>query len=141
MKEIVGLTGTRNGLTQQQFVWLNLALLGVDELHHGACIGADEAAHNLAAPWTDMTIIIHPPEDERLMMDPSKWLVRGGIHVMSPKPYHDRNRDIVNETQRMLALPDGPERPKGGTWYTVRYAVEVGKPVTICYPDGEVEER
>lgn len=33
------------------------------------------------------------------------------------------------------------ERTQSGTWSTVRYAVKVGKPVTICYPDGRLESR
>lgn len=137
---ILGMTGTRNKLSYEQFVWLNIVVSECGQLHHGACVGADEAAHDAAIP-NDVTIVIHPPEDERLMMPRAKWLQRGGIHVMSPKPYLERNRNIVADTDRMIALPDGPERPNGGTWYTVRYALSVGKGVTICYPDGTVEDR
>jgi len=28
-----------------------------------------------------------------------------------------------------------------GTWATIRYARKVGKPVTIIYPDGEIQEE
>ncbi len=57
------------------------------------------------------------------------------------KEYLERDRDIVDATEALFATPDGPERAKSGTWYTVRYAVKTGKPVYICYPDGFLELR
>lgn len=137
---ILGMTGTRNKLSYEQFVWLHMVVSECGQLHHGACVNADEDAHD-AAVESGAVIVVHPPTDERLMMPKWKWTQRDNIYVMQAKPYLDRNRDIVNDTDRMIALPDGPERPKGGTWYTVRYALQVGKGVTICYPDGTVEDR
>jgi hypothetical protein len=137
---ILGMTGTRNKLTEQQRSWLKRAVAACGQLHHGACVNADEEAHD-AADESDKAIVVHPPTDERLMMPSWKWSQRACIYVMPAKPYLERNRDIVNDTDRMIALPDGPEKPKGGTWYTVRYALEIGKGVTICYPDGTVEDR
>lgn len=136
----LGMTGTRNPLSAEQSAWLKQVVANCGQLHHGACVNADEAAHD-AAIESDAVIVVHPPTDERLMMPKWKWSQRGCIYVMPAKPYLERNRDIVNDTDRMIALPDGPERPNGGTWYTVRYALEVGKSVTICYPDGRVEDR
>lgn len=138
---ILGVTGTRNPITDAQRKWMRDVIANVGQLHHGACVGADEESHD-AAVLSDTTIVIHPPTDERLMMPRSKWFVRGGIHVMSAKPYLERNRAIVNDSDRMIALPDGPERWTGGTWYTVHYALEkAGKSVTICYPDGTIDDR
>lgn len=137
---ILGMTGTRNELTYEQFVWLSLVVNDCGQLHHGACVGADETAHDIAVQ-SGAVIVVHPPTDERLMMPSYKWSERECIYVMQAKPYLERNRDIVADTDRMIALPDGPERPTGGTWYTVRHALSVGKGVTICYPDGAVEDQ
>lgn len=138
---ILGMTGTRNPITDEQRKWLRDVVSRCGQLNHGACVGADEAAHDAAIPF-DVTIVVHPPTDQKLMMPAQKWLARPNIHVYSAKPYLERNRNIVLASDRMIALPDGPERWQGGTWYTVHYALEqAGKGVTICYPDGTVEDR
>lgn len=137
---ILGMTGTRNPITTQQRDWLRSVLENCGQLHHGACVNADEEAHDIAVGF-DTTIVVHPPSDQRLMMPSWKWFQRGGIYVMSPKPFLVRNRHIVADTERLIAIPDGPERETGGTWYTVRHALKSGKGVTICYPDGRVEDR
>lgn len=132
-----GFTGTRNPITGEQYDWLWKELHETDysEWHHGACVGADEASHYAA--WNaGLSIVVHPPENDRLRMlyDPrATWL--------PAKPYLVRNRDIVDATDWLIALPDGPERQQSGTWSTVRYAVKIGRPVTICYPDGRIESR
>lgn len=53
----------------------------------------------------------------------------------------DRNRDIVEAAEVLIACPDGPERQRSGTWATIRHALRVGKPVVIVWPDGRVERR
>ena len=135
-----GFTGTRNPITEVQSNWLWKELHETDysEWHHGACVGADEASHHaaLSAGIAGEALVVHPPENDRLRMlyDPKAlWL--------PAKPYLVRNRDIVDASDWLIALPDGPERPQSGTWSTVRYAQRVHKPVTICYPDGSLESR
>lgn len=137
---LLGMTGTRNAITEQQRDWLHKVLRRRPELHHGACVGADEEAHDIASAL-HCRIVVHPPIDERLMMPAWKWSQRDGIYIMPAKDYLQRNRNIVNGTEWLIAIPDGPERDSGGTWYTVRYALSVDKPVTICYPDGSIETR
>lgn len=138
----VGMTGTRNPITGAQLNWAAGQLARASALEHGACVGADEELHHLAVCFPGLPITVHPPEDERLMMPREKWAARSGIVVMPARGYHARNRDIVDNTARLIALPDGPERKQSGTWYTVRYAVQVAKkPVLICYPDGRIEAR
>jgi predicted Rossmann fold nucleotide-binding protein DprA/Smf involved in DNA uptake len=44
----------------------------------------------------------------------------------------------VNETGVLVAMPDGPEELRSGTWATVRYARKQGKDGRIIYPDGLV---
>lgn len=135
---VAGFTGTRKPISEQQRTWLRHQVDNRVELHHGACLGADEEAHD-AAIDADSVIVVHPPSNELLMMPRWKFSQRACIYVHPSKPYHDRNRDIVDSTQVLIALPDGPERPHSGTWYTIRYALKQGLPVNICYPDGTVE--
>lgn len=140
-QEVLGFTGTRNPITPMQRLWLHAQLAeGVKELHHGACVNADHEAHR-AAIQHEVLVIAHPPVDKKLAMTMGQLLSpRGGVTVLSDKPYHVRNRNIVDSTSRLLALPDGEQRPSG-TWYTVEYAASRGKPVSICYPDGSHENR
>lgn len=139
IRPLLGMTGTRNPLSIKQLDWLDVVIAGCQELHHGACINADEAAHD-AGVKLGRIVWVHPPTDQRLMMPTSKWRVPG-VRVMPPRPYLERNRNIVDDTDALIAVPEGPERQTGGTWYTVRYALSVGRVVTICYPDGRVEVR
>ncbi|MFZ2239330.1 MAG: hypothetical protein WAV90_07260 [Gordonia amarae] len=128
----VGMTGTRHPITEAQRIWLGGQILTAAELRHGACVGADEAGHQ-AAIAAGVPIVVHPPVDERLMVTRDhhgRWL--------TPKPYLDRNRDIVDAVDRVIGLPDGPPRRGSGTWYTIEYAVCSGKPVLVCFPDGTV---
>lgn len=137
----LGFTGTRHPITPVQREWLRNIMLNLtpDEVHHGACVNADEECHDICLEL-EIPVKVHPPKGDRLMMPREKWR-SDLVEVLWHKAYLDRNRDIVDASDELIALPDGPERPNGGTWYTVRYAVSKGVPVTICYPDGTVEKR
>ena len=134
----IGISGTRNGMSDPQRAWFVDALTiqpVTTWLHHGCCVGVDENAHWLAFEL-GIGSVGHPPTDTSLQMamyDDSFQF----IDLKEPKPYHDRNRDIVNETIELWAFP-ASRTQKGGTWYTINYAKQVGKPVIIVYPDGEV---
>lgn len=130
---IWGFTGSRLEPSKQQIEWLSKQFDRRVEFHHGACVGADAAAHAIAKA-ADARIVVHPPIDEKLMMPRDHTVV-----YRRAKAYLTRNRDIVNDSERMLALPNGPRRYPSGTWYTIEYALEHGIPVTMCYPDGTVE--
>jgi len=129
----IGFTGTRDGLTWHQQSTLDEILqLRGSVFHHGDCVGADSDAHDVAWRY-DKRIVIHPPSDDRLR---AHRLTDHGEY-REPKPYLDRNRDIVDESDLLIACPrETSEQAKGGTWYTVRYARNQGKPVTIVWPDG-----
>lgn len=133
----LGFTGTREGLTavQNETLRYEVRRRPPDLFRHGDCIGADETAHGIVRVVTDARIIGHPP---------TKSVLRAYCecdHLMPERPYLDRNKDIVNMSDEMIACPDGPEGQRSGTWSTVRYAVRQRKPVTIIYPDGTMEYR
>lgn len=136
MKEArkVGFTGTQNGMTEMQSQFVFNAMMDLDpiEFHHGCCIGADAQADDMAGYLPNTCKVIgHPPEDQDKMADCSCDEFR------EARPYLDRNKDIVDETDLMIAAPDGPERLRSGTWSTVRYARKNGKRVYLVWPSGE----
>ena len=137
---ILGFTGTRHEPTeaQKQFIWRQM--YDATELHHGCCEGSDKAAHDTAVPYDSLTIWLHPPTDQKLMVPMSDLLTRPGIHTLSAKSYHARNRNIVMSSDMLIATPDGPRRPHSGTWYTIDYALSKGIKVVACLPDGTIPD-
>lgn len=131
----VGFTGTRIELTFKQVDALDGVLAAVEgpaELHHGDCVGADAWAARRAAAFR-YRVVSHPPTENGYRA----WIP--ATEMREPKPYLERNRAIVDETERLIAVPDGPERVRSGTWSTVRYARRLGRSITIIWPDGRVE--
>lgn len=131
----IGFTGTRNGLKDVQ----RYALLRIirdskfNEIHIGDCIGADDECINLIQLWApDVVLVGHPPDL------PALRAYRRYNIEHAPNPYLDRNRDIVDESELLIACPAGPEELRSGTWSTVRYARKTGKPVIIIYPNGKI---
>jgi hypothetical protein len=135
----VGVTGSRHGLTLAQMTAVTRELvqiminhfMGAHDLHHGDCQGVDVQVAAIAA-GLDYFTVAHPPSDERLRgFHPSRA-------IRPPADYLQRDRDIVDETELLLACPDGPERPKSGTWYTINYAHRIGRRVVLIQPDGSI---
>lgn len=133
----VGFTGSRSQPTTAQLSALRVLLheLGATVLHHGCCVGSDTAAH-VVAQTAGLRVVGHPPEDQRQAVMDMRF-----DELRPPLPFLERNRVIVAETERLVALPDGPERVRSGTWATVREAVRRGKKVAVVYSDGQVELR
>ncbi len=92
--------------------------------HHGDCIGADAEAHDIAREFS-YGVEIHPPLESRKRAWCSSMLVH------DPKPYLERNHDIVDACHLLIACPAGPEVMRSGTWATIRYARRTGVPVVI----------
>lgn len=134
---IIGFTGTQRGITRLQQSALESVLtqaLNVKEFHHGDCVGADATASRIANDF-NIRVIIHPP------VDPKKRAFCIG-YTMKPKPYLNRNHDIVNACDLLIATPgEKQEQLRSGTWSTIRYATKKGKPTLIIYPDGTRERR
>lgn len=132
-----GFSGTHLGMSEAQKAFLRTFLLGsVGEFHHGDCVGADSQAHDIAVEC-GYCPILHPPTNysKRAWKDvPS--------HLMRPeRPYLTRNREIVNETVALIAAPaEMEEQPRGGTWFTVRYARKLGRPIVLVFPNGMVRQ-
>ena len=126
MEEVVGFTGTQEGMSYEQTNALRQALIGATELHHGDCIGADAQAHDIAREIGGIRIVIHPPTD------PSRRAFKRGDIIREPKPYLERNHDIVDESASLIAAPKSDvEELRSGTWATVRYARKMEKPVKM----------
>ena len=104
-------------------------------LHHGDCIGADTDAHNLVVDYFKENlysfvgrIIIHPP-----IIEYKRSFCKAKT-VLPPKPYLERNHDIVDSSDVLIATPKEMEQQlRSGTWATIRYAVKTKKPVNILY--------
>ncbi len=134
---IIGFTGTQVGMTKPQFTSFFKVYeeLGVKELHHGDCIGSDAEAHVVARTHGSW-IVIHPPTSF------SKRAFYKGDVYRKPKPYLERNHDIVVDTELMIATPKQmAEITRSGTWATIRYARMMDRKIFIIYPDGTVEEE
>lgn len=105
------------------------------EAHHGDCHGADTIFHwviEYARP--EAKLHIHPPKDDK------KRSYCIGHVVYEMKPYLERNRDIVDSCDVLIACPRTlEEEVRSGTWATVRYARKVGKPIVILWKDGKYE--
>jgi hypothetical protein len=134
--ESIGFTGTRKGMTRLQLQTIEAVIdtLRPKEVHHGDCIGSDTQFHTIALR-RKIRIVVHPPDNDALRAH-----VDGGIDVY-PKPYQQRNLDIVTMSDLVIAAPDGKERDRSGTWMTVRMAHARKKEVMIVYPEGNIEMR
>jgi hypothetical protein len=130
----VGFTGTKDGITEGQVKALRQLILQLLEKnttlvgHHGDCVGADASFHTICSNL-GLPVVIHPPSDpkHRAFCKPSR-------DVRAPKPYLERNHDIVDETDVLIACPSSlREELRSGTWATVRYARKQSKPLWIIY--------
>ena len=127
----IGFTGTRDMLPEERYNsltdYLKKCLLTEGAyLHHGDCIGSDAMAHMIATTL-GYKIHIHPPINES-----ARAFCNGDV-MHKAKDYLDRNKDIVNVSDLLIAMPKNPkmEELKSGTWSTVRYAKRNDKEVII----------
>lgn len=129
----IGFTGTRAGMSfaQLRTVKRLLSEIGTSETHSGDCIGADADFMECVDQMNGVYSVGHPP---------NKRALRAFCHyqfTQPPRGYLERNRDIVDAAQLLIACPDSHrEIPRSGTWYTVRYARSKNKPIIIVFPDG-----
>ena len=118
---ILGVTGSRHPRSDRlvlrfaNFIKSN----DVNVLHHGDCVGWDAQCATVAS-YLGVKVIAHPPNQ-----DANRAFVESDV-VLDPRDYLQRNRDIVNASEYMIAAPDGPERTRSGTWATIRYSKKTG---------------
>lgn len=139
MGKKVGFTGTNRGMCPSQKTELEALLKklkeeGFDEFHHGLCIGADEQAAILAKSL-GYRVVARPG----LAKDPTNLLYRsdwtGSDETLEAKPFIERDREIVDAVEHMLATPLSREEViRSGTWTTVRYARKVGRQIDLILP-------
>jgi hypothetical protein len=143
----VGITGTRAGLTTIQAAALRehlrawmLHALAIPTFHHGGCVGADRAAHNLVREvYGRMSrIVVHPASDQPDSL--TDWT--DADELWEPFPSLLRNRHIVDATELLLACPRGNrEEQRSGTWATIRLARKLRRGVAMFWPDGSTAEK
>lgn len=127
---IIGITGTREGMTDSQMLAVGRFLLEhTGEFHHGDCVGVDVQAARIAQSLNYLTVS-HPPEDSSM---------RAGHlsdTILAPLGYLERDREIVDSVEILMVVPKEKEwQSKGGTWYTHDYAKKRGVPVVMFYPE------
>jgi Pyruvate/2-oxoacid:ferredoxin oxidoreductase gamma subunit len=144
---IVGFTGTRKGMTDEQKAAVAnlLSLLHPTEVHHGDCKGADADFNNLVRKkWLSgqflARIVAHPGMNSK-GLSPSRAYCDVDVECMT-FPYLSRDMDIVLVCDELIATPaEFKEQRRGGTWATIRMARRSGKPIRIVYPDGNVKRE
>lgn len=132
----IGVTGTRNGMNEVQKTHLEYFFtedkIEILELHHGDCVGVDVEVAEIAKS-NGIKTVCHPPvvDDLRAFHESTEF--------RDPFTYFARNRNIVDETDVLLVVPQQNSwASKGGTWYTHDYGKSKQKLVIVFYPDGRI---
>ena len=111
---VAGFTGSKDGLTAAQLTALEQLLdriPGARELHHGDCVGADDAVHRLARARS-WRIVVHPPTNQR------RACGHFGHVRMPAKDFIARNDDIARACHLLVACPaQQAEQQRSGTWF------------------------
>jgi hypothetical protein len=134
----LGYTGTRRGLADVQFrtTAVEVSRLAPEFGHHGDCVGGDAEFHDICLDQ-GVRIIRHPP-----VVSVHRAFCLPYYQDRPLRAYLDRNQDIVDESDHLLAGPgEMEEERRSGTWSTIRRARERGIPITIVFPDGSVRRE
>ncbi len=129
----VGFTGTRHGMSDEQFKEFENLIKSkeISEFHHGMCVGADKQAHDFIKSLK-LKIVGHPPKYSKFVAGCCCDIVK------ESHDYLQRNKNIVDETDILIATPDVKEKIRSGTWSTVRYARKQNKKIYIIHKNGRV---
>lgn len=133
----IGFTGTRHGMNDLQLKELKKIIdtMEFEEFHHGVCIGSDKQAHDYVESVKvkrGIKIAGYPGKYKKYTADCKCDI------MMKPEPYLERNHNIVNHTDILIATPDTKERLRSGTWATIRYARNKGVRIYIIHKNGRV---
>lgn len=113
---IVGFTGTQNGMThnQRRAFFEDTPIKAIMDVcykvHHGDCVGSDADFHRIVRFKEVVPIVIHPPDRD------IKRAFCVGNEMKEPKPYLERNHDIVDACDVLIACPKSTlEEMRSGT--------------------------
>jgi len=136
----IGFTGTRKGMTVFQreevakIILYNKYCSGIEELHHGDCIGADCQFHYIACKQVGIpadNIVKHPAIQGAIR---KRAYCQEGKELLAKSPLV-RKHNIVDSVDIMIATPkESYEVIRSGTWATIRYARRKGIIIHIVYP-------
>jgi len=129
----LGMSGNRSGITKNAKNTLLRFFEDneIDEVHHGDCVGSDKDFHDVCAT-KEFKIVIHPPKNNKMRANCISE------HILPAKDYLDRNHDIVDFTDMLVAFPSSEtEEIRSGTWATIRYAKKKNKKILLIFPDGK----
>ena len=134
----LGFTGTRKGMTGLQINKFQELIqeLDVTRFVHGAAPGADLQAHDICIRQRVPYIEVWPAIGAKT----PDWDALGWPnHVRVAKPALERNHDIVDRCDLLIATPETVEEMlRSGTWATIRYARKVKRQHMIIRPCGQV---
>lgn len=134
----LGFTGPRIGMTsaQGEALWRLIQYLDF-YAHHGDCSGADAEFDGIVRLVSGCRGVVIHPSNASSRAHCRVELPRDALRDV--KPPLDRNQDIVDESDRMIATPSQTApQPRSGTWATIRRALASGKPLAILLPNGGV---
>jgi hypothetical protein len=139
----IGFTGTRKGMTDRQKASLRLLIVGIKNSSshspmlggnlfiHGGCHGADTDADHIVFDSEYGPILVLPGD----MTQYKNFSGKSKRKVLAPKPYLERNNDIIAGCYLLVAAPYNlVEQQRSGTWATIRYARKVDRPTIILDP-------
>lgn len=136
----LGGTGTRHGMTVPQRIMFKQVIkkihqtFYIGQYDHGDCLGFDAESQGMMPKGVKLHV--RPPTNDEFRA------YCKGDKIWPVKKYLERNRDIGDICHRLVAASaTDQETQRGGTWYTIRYVMSLGKPVTIIFPDGRIEHR
>jgi hypothetical protein len=147
-KIIIGISGTRQGLTDIQLKKVENILIKLQskyedmEMHHGDCIGSDQQIHEMVVEKNLVqSIVIHPPKNAALRSFCENCFNDTIIIKQEfEKDYLDRNKDIVAISELMIITPkENDEIVKSGTWMSYRTSKKLNKKTLLIKPNGQQE--
>jgi hypothetical protein len=128
------LTPRHDSTAKDVITRLEIFTTKVLEAYHGDCPGSDADFHHLIREIDPAIRIIHPGFPANHSDDTTLRAFCEGDHTSEAKSFFARNRDIVDETDLLIATPT-TKKETGGTWYTINYSRRQKKQRVIVYPD------
>lgn len=136
---IIAVTGIRE-LDESSILDVELATLDAANaatvMRFGGADGSDTVALEFAHGRTRCEVIVparvtNQPAGARAAIRACADAVVELKHPLFPRPeaYYERNRQLVNGADRLLAFTDGQMR--GGTYWTIRYAATRNVPIDL----------